>query len=128
MKLSKNIENKPCRGGFKTRPYNIHMKHFLQIIKSHRYLKHLANKYIVTLIVFGVWVIFFSSNNLLSQRKLRKQLKEYKIERDYYLREIEANKRAIHLLDNDLEHLEKIGRERFLMKRDNEDIFIFVEE
>jgi cell division protein FtsB len=104
------------------------VKNLLHTIKSHRYLKHLANKYIVTLIVFGVWVIFFSSNNLLSQRKLRKQLKEYKIERDYYLRETEANKRAIHLLDNDLEHLEKIAREKFLMKRDNEDIFIFVEE
>jgi cell division protein FtsB len=92
------------------------------------YVKHLTNKYVITLIAFGVWMIFFSSNNLLSQRKLRKQLKEYKIERDYYLREIEANKRAIYLLDNDLEHLEKIAREKFLMKRDDEDIFIFVEE
>jgi len=104
------------------------MKNFIQHIKAHPYLKYLTDKYVITLIVFGAWMIFFSSNNLLSQHKLRKQLKEHKIERDYYLREIEANKRAIHLLDNDLEHLEKIAREKFLMKRDNEDIFIFIEE
>ena len=73
-------------------------------------------------------MIFFSPNNLLSQRKLKKQLKEIRAERDYYLREIEANRRAIELLDNDLEHLETIAREKYLMKRDNEDIFIFIEE
>jgi cell division protein FtsB len=92
------------------------------------YVRHLTNVYVITLIAFSVWVLFFSSNNLLSQRKLRKQLKDLKIEREYYIREIEANKRSIYLLDNDLEHLEKIAREKFLMKRDNEDIFIFVED
>jgi cell division protein FtsB len=100
----------------------------LSKLKDIPFIKHLSNKYILTLIAFGIWVIFFSSNNMLSQRKLRKQLKEQKTERDYYLREIEINKRNIYLLDNDLEHLERIAREKFLMKRDNEDIFIFVEE
>jgi len=101
---------------------------FLSYLKQHRYLKYLANGYVVTLIVFAVWMTFFSSNNLLSQRKLRKQLKDSNAEREFYLREIERNRRAINLLDNDLEHLEKIARENFLMKRDDEDIFIFVEE
>ncbi|MCL2681968.1 MAG: septum formation initiator family protein [Bacteroidales bacterium] len=104
------------------------MKNLLSKLKTMPYVRHLTDKYVITLIVFGVWVLFFSSNNLLSQRKLRKQLKEHKIEREYYIREIETNKRNIYLLDNDLEHLEKIAREKFLMKRDNEDIFIFVEE
>jgi cell division protein FtsB len=104
------------------------MKYFLSYIKSHPQLKYLTNKYVITLIAFGVWVFFFSSNNLISQHKLRRQLKEYKAEREFYLREIEINKQNIHLLDNDLEHLERVAREKFLMKRDNEDIFIFVEE
>jgi cell division protein FtsB len=97
-------------------------------IKSHRYLKYLTNKYVITLIAFGVWTIFFSQNNLLLQFKLRKQLKELRAEREFYLREIDFNKQNIHRLDNDLEHLERLAREKFLMKRDNEDIFIFVEE
>ena len=101
---------------------------FLSKLKTIPGVKYLVDKYVLTLIIFGVWMIFFSSNNLVSQHKLRKQLKEHKAERDYYLREIENNKRSIYLLDHDLEHLEKIARERFLMKRDNEDIFIFVEE
>jgi len=104
------------------------MRILIQYIKSHRYLKYLTNIYIITILAFSVWMIFFSPNNLLSQRKLKKQLKEIRAERDYYLREIEANRRAIELLDNDLEHLETIAREKYLMKRDNEDIFIFIEE
>jgi cell division protein FtsB len=104
------------------------MKQLLSHIKSHPYLKYLADKYVITLLAFVVWVFFFSENNLLSQRKLRKQLKEHKKEREYYRQEIEINKRAIYLLDNDLEHLERIAREKFLMKRDDEDIFIFVED
>ena len=104
------------------------MRNFYLYLKSHRYFKYLTNGYVITLIAFAVWMTFFSSNNLLSQRKLRKQLKDSKAEREYYLREIEINRRNIHLLDNNLEHLERIAREKFLMKRDNEDIFIFVEE
>ena len=104
------------------------MTKLFEKLKTIPYVKYLTDKYVITIIAFGVWTIFFSSNNLISRHRLRKQLKEHKIEREYYLREIEANKRAIHLLDNDLEHLEKIARERYLMKRDNEDIFIFVEE
>ncbi len=104
------------------------MKKFITILKTTPYIRHLTDKYVITLIAFGIWVIFFSSNNLVSQYKLRKQLKEYKSEREYYLREIEANKRAIYQLDHDLDHLEEIAREKFLMKRDDEDIFIFVEE
>jgi len=104
------------------------MKKIKLILKDIPYVRHLADKYVITLIVFAVWVCFFSSNNLLSQHKLRRQLQEYKAERDYYRQEIDVNKRNIYLLDNDLEHLEKIARETFLMKRDDEDIFIFVEK
>ncbi|MDR2906746.1 MAG: septum formation initiator family protein [Bacteroidales bacterium] len=91
-------------------------------------MKYLTDKYVLTIIVFGAWTIFFSSNNLVSRQRLRNQLKEYKAERDYYRQQIEANKKAINLLANNLDHLEKVARENFLMKRDNEDIFIFVEE
>jgi len=101
---------------------------FLSNLKKHPYFKYLTNKYVITLIVFAVWVIFFSPNNLLSQWKLRQQLKEHRAEREYYRTEIERNRQNIYLLDNDLEHLERIAREQFLMKRDNEDIFIFIEQ
>ena len=103
------------------------MKLFTRL-KHAPYVRHLTDKYVITLIAFITWVTFFSSNSLLSQHKLRKQLREHKLEREYYIREIDINKRNIRLLDNDLEHLEKIARERYMMKRDNEEIFIFVEE
>lgn len=101
---------------------------FWSNLKKHPHFKYFANKYVITLLVFAVWVTFFSSNNLLSQRKLRQQLKEHRAEREYYRTEIERNRRNIYLLGNDLEHLERVAREQFLMKRDNEDIFIFIEQ
>jgi len=104
------------------------MKDLISNIKKHPYLKYLANKYVITLLVFAVWVTFFGSNNLLSQRQLRQQLHEHRAERAYYRTEIERNRQNIFLLENDLEHLERIAREQFLMKRDNEDIFIFIEQ
>ena len=104
------------------------MKKLLSNLKNTPYLRYLTDKYVITLLAFAVWMLFFSSNNLLSQRRLNKQLKEYKAEREYYLREIEANKRNIYLLNNDLEHLEKIAREKYLMKREDEHIFIFEEK
>ncbi len=104
------------------------MKRLIEKIETIPYIRHLTNKYVYVTLIFVVSMIFFVQNDLISQHKLRRQLNESKAERAYYLREIEINKRAIDLLDNDMEHLEKFAREKFLMKRDNEDIFIFVEE
>ena len=46
----------------------------------------------------------------------------------YYLTEIEQNKKDMQELMGDKAHLEKFARERFLMKKDNEDIFLIVPE
>lgn len=75
-----------------------------------------------------VYVALLSPNDWISQRKLIRQRKELEKECKYYKSEIEKNRNAINLLDHNLEHLEKIAREKFLMKRDNEEIFIFVED
>lgn len=78
--------------------------------------------------VFVVWVFFFDTNNFFSQRRLTKELNEVKVEKQFYIEEIEKDKEAKDELLNNSEYLEKFARENYLMKRENEDIFIVIDE
>lgn len=88
----------------------------------------LKNKYFITVLVFVVWVFFFDTNNFFSQRRLTKELNEVKVEKQFYIEEIEKDKEAKDELLNNSEYLEKFARENYLMKRENEDIFIVIDE
>lgn len=93
------------------------MKKFLHILK---------NKYVIITLVFFVWIIIFDKNNLLSQIELAKKLHKLKEDKNYYLKEIIADSIKTHELLTNPENLEKFARERYLMKRDSEDIFLIV--
>lgn len=88
----------------------------------------LRNKYVLTTLAFVIWVAFFDRNDLFSQYTYRQELKKLEVDKAYYAREIEQNKIDMDELMSDPEHLEKYAREHYLMKRDNEDIFLFVED
>lgn len=75
-----------------------------------------------------MWVFFFDSNNFFSQQKLTKELNKVNAEKQFYIEEIEKDKSAKDKLLNDPEYLEKFARENYLMKRENEDIFIVIDE
>ena len=91
-------------------------------------LNRLNNKYAITIIVFGVWMLFFDNNNFIAQIRLNRTLHELELEKEYYLTEIEKDKLATFELITDTLTLEKFGREQYLMKRDNEDIYLIVDE
>jgi len=59
-----------------------------------------------------------------NQRKLNK----LKVEKEYFEKKIEADKQKIKELQTSSENLEKFAREQFMMKRDNEDIFVIIEQ
>jgi cell division protein FtsB len=88
----------------------------------------LKNKYFLTLISLTVWVVFFDKNDLRTQIELRKDVKQYEEQRNYYAHEIAVITEDIHELTNDPVTLEKFAREKYYMKRDNEDIFVIVEK
>ena len=75
-----------------------------------------------------VWVTFFDKNDLLSQRQLTNQLKELEAEKQYYAGEIAKNKNEINELETNAASLEKFAREKYLMKKDNEEVFVIVKE
>ncbi len=89
---------------------------------------HLRNKSIFTGLLFIIWVGFIDDNNIIAQVKSRMKLAEVNREREFYLRETQQSMEDLKLLQNDRELLERFARERYLMKRENEEIFVFTEE
>ena len=88
----------------------------------------ITNKYLLTIIGLVVWLTFFDRNDIFTQYDLRKQVLKLEKERNYYLQEIIANNQAIEELHTNQKSLEKFARETYLMKRDNEDIFVIVKK
>ncbi|MDZ4844387.1 MAG: septum formation initiator family protein [Chitinophagales bacterium] len=88
----------------------------------------MKNKYIITILVFFVWMLFFDRNDLISRYKLKRQLSKLKTEKEFYLKEISKVEETNTLLFYSDETLEKYAREKYLMKRDDEEIFLIVEK
>jgi cell division protein DivIC len=90
--------------------------------------KAFRNFYIVTGLIFLVWMLFLDSNDFLSRYKLTSKLRSLEGEKEYYLEKIKEVEKDKEELMGTPELLEKFAREKYLMKKDTEDIFIVVEE
>lgn len=88
----------------------------------------LRNKFVLTLLIFGVWILLFDQNNLLDRFSDMKKLQQIEKEKEYYQNKIKEDQKRIKELKSDKDDLEKFAREKYLMKKDNEDVFIVVEE
>lgn len=88
----------------------------------------LKNKYILSLIVFAVWMVFFDKNDLFTQADRKRELEKLEMSQTYYLNEIANTKKQLADLENNRKVLEKFAREQFYLKRPNEDLFIVEED
>ncbi|RFZ86117.1 septum formation initiator family protein [Mucilaginibacter terrenus] len=95
------------------------MKRLLDLIK---------NKYFLVTVAFVVWMIFFDRNDLFSQYQYHQQLNKLEQERDFYKTETANVNRDLDELSSDKVKLEKFAREKYLMKKDNEDVFVVERE
>ncbi len=86
----------------------------------------IKNKYFLTICGLIVWVLFFDKNDVFTQLDLVNKCKKLEKEKNYYLSEIESNKFQLSELQTNKKSLETFAREKYLMKADNEDVFIFV--
>jgi len=93
-----------------------------------KFLKLIKNKYLLTTIGIMVWLLFFDKNDVFSQMELTGKLNELKTERNYYIAGIENNKREIEELKTNKKSLEKFAREKYHMKKDNEDVYVIVKK
>lgn len=88
--------------------------------------KFLRNFYFITTTLFLAWMLFFDSNDFITQYKMNRELSGKEEEKEHYLNKIaEVQKDRRELLSKP-ELLEKFARERYLMKRPQEDVFIVV--
>lgn len=87
-------------------------------------LRKLNNRYVYATLVFIVLILFVDQFTLFEQIKLRKKLKDQKQQIEYYDKEITASKEYLKALKEDTATMEKVAREQYLMKRDNEVIYL----
>lgn len=88
----------------------------------------LKNKYVLTISVFAIWMLFFDQNNVVDRIKMTREINQLEEDREYYLEQIQKDSARLSELTTNKENLEKYAREQFLMKKPNEDVFIIVEE
>ncbi len=86
------------------------------------------NFFFIATVFILFWMLFIDSNDLISQYQLRRKLSNLEKEKDYYIEKIEEVKKDREQLFSDMDKLEKYAREKYLMKKENEDVYVIVEE
>ena len=90
--------------------------------------KFTKNFYFISGIVFVLWMLFFDTNDVYSQYKLKKKRSDLENQKAYYesmILEVNSEREALF---NNKDLLEKFAREKYYMKKKGEDIFVIVEE
>jgi len=90
--------------------------------------KPFRNFYVLASALFLIWMLVLDSNNLINRFRLSSKLGTLEREKEYYeekILEVESDRNEVF---GDRESLEKFAREKYLMKKESEDIFIVKEE
>jgi cell division protein FtsB len=82
------------------------------------------NKYFLVTTVFVVWMVFFDKNDLLSQYQYHQEVGKLKEQRDFYKTQSDKVAKDLDELNSNPQKLEKFAREKYLMHKDNEDVFV----
>ena len=89
----------------------------------------LKNKYFLTTVGFVVWILFFDARDFITSHFREKaELQKLEKSKQYYEQQIAVTRHELDQLKTNPALLEKYAREKYLMKRDNEDLFVIKEE
>ena len=84
----------------------------------------LKNKFFLSTAFFAIWILFFDKNDLFTQTARGNELTSLKKSKEYYSEQIEQERKISEELQSNPATIEKYAREKYLMKRENEDLFI----
>ncbi len=84
------------------------------------------NKYILTIMIFFIWILMLDSNNLIARYKDIRELHKLRNDREYYTNKIEVDRRKLQELKTDDHNLEKFAREQYRMKKPDEDLYVIL--
>lgn len=87
----------------------------------------IKNKFVLTFLVFLTWLTFFDKNDFLTTSAYRRKLHQLRAEKAYYEEEITKNKAYLEHLETNPDNLERFAREEYLMKKENEEIFVILD-
>ena len=90
-------------------------------------LNLLKNKFFISGLAFLVWMVFFDRNDLASQYEYRTQVQKLEEEKEFYTHEILKADKELKELTTNIQSLEKFAREKYYMKRENEDVYVVVD-
>lgn len=107
---------------------DIFMQQSTYFKRMKRLIDLFKNKFFLVTVTFVVWMIFFDKNDLFSQYEYHQQFIKLEQEKDFYSSETEKVRKDLDELTSDKEKLEKFAREKYLMKKENEDVFVIIKE
>ncbi len=85
----------------------------------------IANRYFVVSVGFFVWMLFFDQRDFFQQRERTAELKKVEAAKKYYQEEIDKTKQQLKNLQNNPASVEKYARERYLLRREGEEVYLF---
>src|SRR5690606_3343576 len=99
------------------------MGFYNKITGNNTFLKILGNRYVLVILFVVAWLLFLDNYSYIEHKVLDKQIQELEENKEYYLQEIKKDSTNIKHLNNP-DQIEKYAREKYYMKRENEDIYI----
>ncbi|PHR12314.1 MAG: septum formation initiator [Aequorivita sp.] len=96
-------------------------------LKKNKWIKFISNKYVLILILFIVWMLFFDTNSYLIHNELDSDINALEENAEFYQKEINQDKSFIKKME-DSNEMEKFAREKYYLKKENEDIYIIEHE
>jgi cell division protein FtsB len=83
------------------------------------------NRYFLVFTGFVVWMLFFDQRDFFQQKERRAELNKLEAAKKYYQDEIDQTKKQLNNLQNNPAAIEKYARERYLLRREGEEVFLF---
>ncbi|MFT4801190.1 MAG: cell division protein DivIC [Flavobacteriaceae bacterium] len=96
-------------------------------IKNKKWFRFVSNKYLLILVFFIIWMFFFDTNSFFIHQELNDDIKKLENNKKVYQEEIKNDKVFIDKM-KDSNQIEKFAREKYYLKKDNEDIYIIEHE
>ena len=92
-------------------------------LKNNTFFKIATNRYVLILVAFTGWMLFFDANSYLKHHAYNTEIEELEMAIHLYKSKIESDTKTIKMLQDSVQ-LQKFAREKYLMKKENETIYI----
>lgn len=95
--------------------------------RAEPFLRWRYRNHAIVLFLFLLWFLLLAPNDVHTQYRIMKERKTQRHLKQFYEQEILRYEEEIRKFSTDIDFVETYGREEYLMKRDNEDIFLIIE-